>query len=542
MIMVATAYETANDCPETVIVEILVAGFSGQLKGWWDNYLTEGEKHLILTAIKKDSDGIPILNEGESIADAVNTLIFTIAQHFIGDPSLFKDRSGELLSNLKCRTLGDFRWYKDTFLTRVYTRDDSHQPFWKEKFLAGLPTSLGDKVREKLRGQNPHGDIPYHQLSYGQLIAYIQKVALKICQDDKIQKQLAKEKSINRKDMGTFCEQFGLPCTKKEKSKPKHNHPRPKFHRNRPHKKYDNEAKPDNQFPFNNFPRKARTNAVCYNCKKPGHISKYCRLKGKLKALNLDQEIEERINNLLIETSDDDDSIPESSKDLNQIKNDDLFEDESGSSSQINVLTKDQDLLFEAINAITDPQVKKAYLERLKSSLVAKPTNNPLVANKFNLTDTFKRLEKATSKPVTIQDLQHEINNLKIEIRELKQTQNNHHLILEQLNHYDSIDDNPAETDPIDINQNFTESHDRQEEEDFLGLINQLKIQNFYINIKIIIKEFVLETTALFGTGVDSNCILEGLIPTIYMCVCVRYLNFRFLLLFILKDKFLFTG
>ena len=41
--MVATAYETSNNCPETVIVEILVAGFSDQLKGWWDNYLTEEE-------------------------------------------------------------------------------------------------------------------------------------------------------------------------------------------------------------------------------------------------------------------------------------------------------------------------------------------------------------------------------------------------------------------------------------------------------------------------------------------------------------------
>ncbi|KAK2401941.1 hypothetical protein QL285_051499 [Trifolium repens] len=292
--------------------------------------------------------------------------------------------------------------------------------------------------------------------------------------------------------MGTFCKQFGLPCTKNENSKPKHNHPRPKFHRNKPHRKYDNEVKPDNQFPFNNnFPRRARTNAVCYNCKKPGHISKYCKLKGKLKALNLDQDIEARINNLLIETSDDDDPIPESSEDLNQIQNDDLFEDESGSSSQINVLTKDQDLLSEAINAITDPQVKKAYLERLKPSLVAKPTKNPLVANK----------------PVTIQDLQHEINNLKIEIKELKQTQNNHHLILEQLNQNETIDDNPAETDLIDINQNFTKSHDKLEDEDFLGLINQLKIQKIHINIKIIIKEFVLETTTLFDTGADSNCI-----------------------------------
>jgi hypothetical protein len=38
MTMVATTYETANDCPETVIVEILVAGFFSQLKGWCDIY------------------------------------------------------------------------------------------------------------------------------------------------------------------------------------------------------------------------------------------------------------------------------------------------------------------------------------------------------------------------------------------------------------------------------------------------------------------------------------------------------------------------
>jgi len=54
--------------------------------------------------------------------------------------------------------------------------------------------------------QNPSGDIPYEKLSYGQLIAYIQKVALKVCQDDKIQQQLAKEKVQNRRDFGTFCE------------------------------------------------------------------------------------------------------------------------------------------------------------------------------------------------------------------------------------------------------------------------------------------------------------------------------------------------
>jgi len=127
--MVATSYETCNNCPETVVVEILVAGFFGQLKDWWDNNLTEEEKSAVLTAIKTDFDGNPILNGSETIHDVVNSLLFTIAQHFIGDPSLIKDRSGELLSNLKCKSLGYFRWYKDTFHTRVYTRDDSQQPF-----------------------------------------------------------------------------------------------------------------------------------------------------------------------------------------------------------------------------------------------------------------------------------------------------------------------------------------------------------------------------------------------------------------------------
>jgi len=71
---------------------------------------------------------------------------------------------------------------------------------------------------------------------------------------------------------------------------------------------------------------------------------------------------------LLIESSEDE-SHKESSEDLNQIQNDDLSKDDSGSSSQINVLTKEQDLLFEAINAIIHPVDKKFYLEKLKSTL-----------------------------------------------------------------------------------------------------------------------------------------------------------------------------
>ena len=78
MTMVSTAYQTTQECPEETIVDILGSGFSGQLKGWWDNYLSDQDKTQIFTAIKTDDQNNPITSEGEPISDAVNTLIFTI--------------------------------------------------------------------------------------------------------------------------------------------------------------------------------------------------------------------------------------------------------------------------------------------------------------------------------------------------------------------------------------------------------------------------------------------------------------------------------
>ncbi|XLV02595.1 hypothetical protein S245_016932, partial [Arachis hypogaea] len=291
----------------------------------------------------------PIIGEdGEPIPDAVNTLIFTIASHFI-------DRSAELFSKLRCKTLSDFRWYKDTFLTRVYTREDSQQPFWKEKFLAGLLKSLGDKVRDKIRSLTPDGIIPYDALSYGQIISFIQKVALKICQDDKIQRQLAREKAQNRIDLGTFCEQFGLLACHPRKSRRPSNRkifkPNPEKNFRRPRKHFQN-LKSEKNFQ-KNFQK---------------HVSKYCRLKGKINNLNLDPQIEEQINNLLIESSDSD-SGPESSDDINNIQVDDIGSSTDSNVKEINILSKDQDLLFDAIEAIGDPEQKKDFLFKLKRSL-----------------------------------------------------------------------------------------------------------------------------------------------------------------------------
>ncbi|KAL5179922.1 putative Polyprotein CP [Glycine soja] len=404
MTMVATAYQTSHECSEETIIDILVAGFSGQLKGWWDNYLTNEEKSKIYSAVKTDLNGKVITNDDDKeIPDIVNTLIFTIAQHFIGDPSLWKDRSGELLSNLKCRTLADFRWYRDTFLTRVYTREDSQQPFWKEKFLAGLPRSLGDKVRDKIRSQSANGDIPYESLSYGQLISYVQKVALKICQDDKIQRQLAKEKAQTKKDLGSFCEQFGLQACPKQKKKQSS---RKEIHENKPgntkrfpRRRYSH--KPSTSREIENPRQKTKSKIMCYNCGKQGHISKYCRLKKKLRNLNLEPAIEEQINNLLIETSEEEtetSSSEPSDENLNLIQHDDQLSSTDDDDGQINTLTREQDLLFEAINSIPDLQEKKVFLEKLKKTLEVKPRQKDFITNnKFDVKPIAKKATTSSS-------------------------------------------------------------------------------------------------------------------------------------------------
>lgn len=66
--------------------------------------------------------------------------------------------------------------------------------------------------------------------------------------------------------------------------------------------------------------------------------------------------MDEQINNLLIETSEEE-TDDESSEDLNQIHHDNIStKGKSDSPRESNVLTKEQDLLFEAINSIPNPQ------------------------------------------------------------------------------------------------------------------------------------------------------------------------------------------
>jgi hypothetical protein len=76
----------------------------------------------------------------------IYTLIFTIIRHFISTPSNITSRIHDQLSNLRCPTMRDIRWYEAVFTSRVMVRDDSNKPFWKEKFIDGLPNLFAHKI------------------------------------------------------------------------------------------------------------------------------------------------------------------------------------------------------------------------------------------------------------------------------------------------------------------------------------------------------------------------------------------------------------
>ena len=141
MTMVANNYLNEHR-PPTEVIDFMVLGFTGKLLQWWNHYLTKESKDEIKNAVQKNEEGQPIFYERikRGVLDEVNTLIYTIMEHLIGTPSNITTRIYDQLSNLRCPTFSDYQWYKDVFTTRVMHRSDCNSPFWKEKFINGLPS------------------------------------------------------------------------------------------------------------------------------------------------------------------------------------------------------------------------------------------------------------------------------------------------------------------------------------------------------------------------------------------------------------------
>ena len=198
MTMASTAYLTDGD--DHNAVHLILAGFSRTLKYWWENCLNDKERFYVQTSVNE---------EGEQYA--VLRLMYAITKHFIGDPRVFEEKNSEILQNLRCRTLSDFKWYHDVLLAKVMTRGDARAPYWKEKFLYELSRALTENVQETLR-EKYNGTISYGDLTYGDLIGEVKREGLKLCSQLRLQHQVKRDLKASKKDLGSFCAQYELKC------------------------------------------------------------------------------------------------------------------------------------------------------------------------------------------------------------------------------------------------------------------------------------------------------------------------------------------
>ena len=207
MMMYSTICKS-NGNTDKDIAKMIIAGFTGQLKGWWDNYLSQNNKDNILSAIKEENS--------QQIDNSVYTLVVNIIEHFTGRWSDNSENIRTLLQNLRCRTL---RWYKDTFLSRVMELKESNSAHWRSKFIDGLPPLFAERVRKNLR----KGDINinYDNYTYGKLIGTCTQEGLALCNEIKLNQQIKTQSLNEKKQLGQFCSQFGMDELKENNHKKK---------------------------------------------------------------------------------------------------------------------------------------------------------------------------------------------------------------------------------------------------------------------------------------------------------------------------------
>ncbi|KAG5579689.1 hypothetical protein H5410_050316 [Solanum commersonii] len=300
MLMYSTIYKT-NKNSDKIIADMITTGFTGQLKGWWDNYLNQDQRDKVLMAVKQ---------EGEQFTqNAVYTLVLNIIKHFSGRWSDNSETIRNLLQNLRCKTLTSFRYYKDVFLCRVMELPECNNTHWKSKFIDGLPTLFAERARKAIRGDNH--SINHDDYTYGKLISACVQEGLALCNEIKLNQQIKQHRLNERNQLGEFCEQFAFDIPK-HKSKDKEDTP----HKNKKSSKKDyekwkkkriekklrraEEGKGDSSKRRKKYRQHYNKLDTCHKYGRFGHYAKDCRVKEKIKRLDIEDNIKDSLYKIIL--------------------------------------------------------------------------------------------------------------------------------------------------------------------------------------------------------------------------------------------------
>ena len=217
---------------------------------------------------------------------------------------------------------------------------------------------------------------------------------------------------------------------------------------------------------------------ACHKCGRIGHYARDCKVKDKIKSLDLEDNIKDSLYKILLDSSSENSSPNNSegeesytSEDLKALHEEDYMSspDEECTSCQIgqpcdnkeqdefyqlysqfkdlNVNVISNDNWVEMLRMIDDPTIRSQIIDKIgNNNPSTSNTRIPKVSsdhdNTYTMAEVKRQLKLRSQRnhiPTTIQDLVEEINNLKKEISSLK----NHNMILdERITYIENKDNN----------------------------------------------------------------------------------------------------